>query len=141
MKLVTNVLLALLVILGPSSCKKDDNTEVTYSATLIGASEVPLNNSAATGTATLTFNTDTKVFKINVTHNVVNATAGHVHMGAVGTNGSALFPFVSIVSPITFTSTALSGAQEADLNAGLYYVNIHSVVFPGGEIRGQLIKK
>ena len=26
-----------------------------------------------------------------------------------------------------------------DLNAGLFYVNIHSAAFPGGEIRGQII--
>ena len=139
MKLVSNVLFALLVILGTSSCK-DDDKEVTYSATLNGASEVPANSSTATGTATLTFNTDTKVFEINVTHNVTGATAGHIHMGAVGTNGSALFPFVTVTSPITFTSAVLTGAQEADLNAGLFYVNIHSAAYPGGEIRGQLIK-
>ena len=42
------------------------------------------------------------------------------------------------------TSGAFNGvvnptpAQVADLFAGLYYVNIHSNVFPGGEIRGQL---
>ncbi|MEO6190140.1 MAG: CHRD domain-containing protein [Saprospiraceae bacterium] len=141
MNLVKNVLFTLLVISGMASCSKDDNSEVTYTATLNGASEVPANNSSATGTATLTFNKDTKVFKINVTHNVVNATAGHVHIGAIGTSGGVVFPFVTITSPISFTSTALTGTQEADLNAGLYYVNIHSLTYLGGEIRGQLIKK
>jgi hypothetical protein len=34
----------------------------------------------------------------------------------------------------------LTAAQEADLNAGLNYVNVHTSVFPGGEIRGQIIR-
>ena len=29
-----------------------------------------------------------------------------------------------------------SGAEQADLIAGLYYVNIHNVNFPGGELTG-----
>ena len=29
--------------------------------------------------------------------------------------------------------------QEANILAGLTYVNIHSQMFPGGEIRGQII--
>ncbi len=141
MKLVSSVFFALLVLLGSASCKKDDNPEVTYTATLNGSNEVPANNSTATGTATLTFNKDTQVFTLKVVHTVVNATAGHIHIGAAGTNGSVVFPFVSVASPINFTSSVLDGAQEDDLNAGLYYVNIHTATFPGGEIRGQLIKK
>ena len=29
-------------------------------------------------------------------------------------------------------------AQAADLLAGLWYINIHTAAFPGGEIRGQV---
>ncbi|MCH9672784.1 MAG: CHRD domain-containing protein [Gammaproteobacteria bacterium] len=34
----------------------------------------------------------------------------------------------------------LSAAQAADLQAGLWYINIHSDLFPGGEIRGQVLQ-
>jgi len=102
---------------------------------------VPANSSAATGTAILTFDTDTKVFTITVTHSIASPTNGHIHKAAAGENGPPVFPFTSFSSPINFTSGALDAAQEADLNAGLYYVNIHTSDFPPGEIRGQLIKK
>ena len=114
---------------------------ITLKATLNGASEVPPTNSTATGTATLTFNLTTKIFTITVTHNVVGANAGHIHVGAAGTApaNNIVFPLPSLISPITYTSPVLTAAQEADLKAGLYYVNIHTAAFPGGEIRGQII--
>ena len=112
----------------------------TFNATLNGASEVPGNNSTATGTAVLSFNNTTKIFSITVTHSIASPTGGHIHMAASGINGSVVFPFTNLVSPISFTSPALNAAQEADLKANLYYVNIHTAAFPNGEIRGQLLK-
>ena len=78
---------------------------------------------------------------LSVTHSIAAPTNGHIHKAAVGENGPPVFPFTSFTSPINFTSGVLDAAQEADLNAGLYYVNIHTGDFPPGEIRGQLIKQ
>ena len=44
-------------------------------------------------------------------------------------------------TPATFTTVALDATQEADLLAGLYYVNIHSAKEKNGEIRGNLTAK
>jgi len=125
------------------SCDKDDDTvpNVTFNATLNGTSEVPSNASAAIGLATLTYNPNTKIFSIGVTHNLAAVTGGHIHKGATGVNGEVVFPFLSNTSPIDYTSVALTDAQLSDLNAGLYYVNLHTASFPSGEIRGQLIKQ
>jgi hypothetical protein len=119
-------------------------TTVTYVATLNAASEVPPTTSAATGTATLTFNNTTKAFTITVTHNVVNPTMAHIHRGLAGDApaNNIVFPLNS-TSATTYTlSGTLTAAQEADLKAvpALYYVNIHTNANPTGEIRGQLIK-
>jgi hypothetical protein len=142
------ITLAVFFLLsGIVSCSSDDdptptpNPNVIFNATLNGASESTPNTSTATGTSTLTFNTTTKIFTITVSHTVATPTNGHIHKGAIGVSGSPVFPFVSFASPITYTSIALDASQEADLNAELYYVNIHSAAFPGGEIRGQLIKQ
>ena len=140
----------LILLLSFVSCSGDGDSEnrnpnpnpnpnlITFYATFNGASEVPQNTSAATGIAILIFNNTTKTFAITVRHNVVSATGGHIYVGAVGVNGPIVFPLTSLTYPITYTSPALNTAQEADLKAGLYYVNLHSTAFPGGEIRGQL---
>jgi Cu/Zn superoxide dismutase len=143
MKLLVQFSTILFLLFSMVSCDKDDDTiaNSTFKATLNGTSEVPSNASSATGTATLTYNPNTKVFTIGVTHNLAAATAGHIHKAAAGSNGDVVFPFTSITSPINFTSVPLSASQEADLNAGLMYVNLHTASFPGGEIRGQLIKQ
>jgi hypothetical protein len=145
MKHLIKILAFSILFAGIVSCSNNDNPapnpNVTFKATLNGASEVPANASTATGTATLIFNTTTKIFTITVTHDIAAPTNGHIHKGAVGVSGPPVFPFSSYTSPISYTSIALDATQEADLNAGLYYVNIHSAAFPGGEIRGQLIKQ
>lgn len=132
------------IILSVVSCKKDDTPpepNVVFKATMNGASETPANASAATGTATLTYNTTTKIFTVTVTYSGITPSAGHIHKGAVGVAGPVIFPFASVGSPINYTSPALDATQEADLMGGLYYVNLHTDAFKGGEIRGQLIKQ
>ena len=137
--------LILVLALGTCfiSCKKPTvsttNFYVSLNATMNGAKEVPANASAATGTATATYNRNTRILKVYVTWSGVTATQGHIHKGAVGVPGPVVFPFTSLVSPLNYESPALDAAQEADLLANLFYVNIHSAVFPNGEIRGQLI--
>ena len=37
-------------------------------------------------------------------------------------------------------TTAITALQGADLLSGLWYVNIHTATFPGGEIRGQITR-
>ena len=146
MKKFTILLSALFLLFSLSSCNNDDETTTgpsitTFTAAMImGTNEVPANNSTAMCSAELKFNNTTKVFTLTVTHNLSTITAGHIHKGAAGTNGGVVFPFTTLTSPFTFTSTALTAEQESDLMANLYYVNLHSPTFPGGEIRGQLIK-
>ncbi|SEG43554.1 CHRD domain-containing protein [Flavobacterium urumqiense] len=146
MKTLIRLFVILIFVSVIASCSNNDSSPspgpsiTTFNATLDGASEVPGNNSTATGTALLSFNNTTKTFSITVTHTIASPTGGHIHMGAVGVNGNVVFPFTNLVSPISFTSPALTAAQEADLKANLYYVNIHTAAFQTGEIRGQLIK-
>ena len=126
----------------------DDNNDdvvppqtTTFQATLNGSSETPANASTATGSSTLVFNNTTKIFTVTTTYTGLTVTGAHIHKGAVGVPGNIVFPFTVSPSPITFTSIALTAAEEADLFANLYYVNLHTTAYPGGEIRGQLMKQ
>ncbi len=111
---------------------------------LSGAQEVPPNNSPATGYASGTYDQSTRTLRIMVhAHGFEgNLTMGHIHRGAMGTNGPVVFNLNNTsgdprmwTSDNTFT---LTEAQEADFLSGLWYVNLHTTVYPGGEIRGQL---
>ena len=141
---VKQVLFVVLagILITAASCKKSTDPKVTFKAIINGASETPANASTASGTATLTYNKDTKIFTVVVTFSGITATSGHIHKGDVGVAGGVIFGFTSpVTSPVNYTSVALDATQDADLNANMYYVNIHSAAFPGGEIRGQLIKQ
>jgi hypothetical protein len=148
MKHLCKFLVIAVIAAGIVSCNKDDDTPpippdptIKFAASLSGSAEVPANTSTATGVATLTFDTTTKKFTLIVTHNIASPTNGHIHKAAAGSNGGVVFGFTTFATPIEYTSAVITAAQEADLRANLYYVNIHTAAFPGGEIRGQLIKQ
>ena len=131
-----------LIVFNLVSCKEDepDNIE-TYKATLNGGAETPPNSSTASGNATLTYDNITKVFTVVVTYTGMTVSNAHIHKAEVGVPGNVVFGFTSFPSPINYTSPVLTTEQETDLRAGLYYVNLHSTTYPGGEIRGQLTKQ
>ena len=115
---------------------------IGFKATLNGASERPNPNaSTATGSSTASFNITTKILNISTIYTGITPTAGHIHTGAAAVAGPITFGFAGLTSPIVFTTIPLTAVQEADLRANLMYVNLHTVAFPGGEIRGQLIKQ
>ncbi len=133
------VALSLLFV----SCGKDKEKDnmTTFKATLTGAQEVPSNTSTATGNTTLTYNGDTKTFTAVTAYMGLTPTMGHIHKAAAGTNGPVIFPFTNVMSPITITSAALTEAQVTALFKDSMYVNLHTTMHPGGEIRGQLKKQ
>lgn len=114
-----------------------------FSTILSGAAEVPPNASPGTGFASLTLNNAQTQLTYSITYSGLagTVTASHIHQAAVGANGGVIFGFSP---PIGTTSGAFGGviavspAQVATLFAGLYYVNLHTSAFPGGELRGQI---
>lgn len=117
---------------------------MTFKATGSGAQEVPPNTSKGTATVTATYNTATKVLTWDGTYSGLSgpATAAHFHKGAPGKNGGVVVPlFAGKTAKSPFKgSKKLTADQAKDLEAGLFYLNIHTAAHPPGEIRGQLTK-
>ena len=128
---------ALLAFAAPASAEMQN-----YKADLKGSSEVPPNQSAATGSVTATYDTDSKKlsWKGNYSGLSGTVTAAHFHGPAdPGKNAGVALPITPNTSPLEGSAT-LTDAQAADLLAGRWYVNVHTAANPGGEIRGQLTK-
>jgi hypothetical protein len=114
----------------------------TFTANLSGANEVPPNASTATGVAILTVDSEGGLtglpLQIGFSGLSSAQTGAHVHLGGAGVNGGVIHP-LPLGSPLNTTMDLADLFEIASLGAGDLYVNIHSVNFPGGEIRGQLI--
>lgn len=116
--------------------------ETKFMAMLTGTEEVPPTDSAGTGTANITWNSDTKVLSWSIEFSGLTgpASAAHFHGPAdPGANAGPQVPITDLESPSEGTAT-LSDEQAADLAAGKWYVNFHTEKFPNGEIRGQVMK-
>lgn len=108
-----------------------------FAGQLNGRNEVPPNASAANGAACVDI-TPSGTIRYRVTTTGVAATAAHIHRAALGVNGPVVFPLSGGPSIFAGETPVLTAAQLADLRSGLYYINVHSAAFPGGEIRTQL---
>ncbi len=114
-----------------------------FHATMNGASEVPPKQTAGSGEALATLDTTSKVLTYTVTFENLSgpATAAHFHgPAAAGANAGVAVPIggKAPTSPVHGTAT-LTDAQIKDLQAGMWYVNVHTAANPGGEVRGQVM--
>jgi hypothetical protein len=140
----TRAVFACLVVTGGLTIAAAAQAEtITYQADLAGARESPANDSGAKGHAVVKFDTDTKRLSWTVEYSDLSGMAmgAHIHGPAVaGTNAGILIPFQNPdKSPIT-GSAPIDDQGIQDLKDGRLYVNIHTMMHPGGEIRGQLLK-
>jgi hypothetical protein len=116
---------------------------LSYKVALKSASEVPPNTSGGSGTADVTYDTQTKQLKWKVSYSGLSgpATAAHFHGPAEpGKNAGVMIPIQNIATSPAEGSATLTDAQAADLMGGRLYVNVHTAANPGGEIRGQVTK-
>ena len=155
-------LLLLLAVAGLASAGDNNN----YAVHLDGATEVPANDSLATGQAIFKLSPDgTSLDYKLIVANLDNPVAAHIHVGPPGVNGPVVALLFSgapgtgtangVIAEGTVTAANLVGplagqpfsALVEALNSGNAYVNVHTNDgvpptntgpgdFPGGEIRG-----
>jgi hypothetical protein len=112
---------------------------------MTGSQEVPPNGSLGTGTLNATYDesSNSLIFTVNFSGLTTGTTAAHFHGPAPADSNAGVqigwTGFPTGVTSGTFSDTVtLSDTQEAQLLSGLWYANIHTTTFPGGEIRSQL---
>jgi hypothetical protein len=139
----TRIMLATLAIgaaigfAGPAFAEK-------MTIMLDGASEVPPNTSTGKGTAEIDYDAATKKLSWKVSYSGLTgpATAAHFHGPAEpGKNAGVKVAIPNIGTSPAEGSATLTDEQAAEFTAGKYYVNIHTAANPGGELRGQVVKK
>lgn len=144
-----------LGVLGPATATAHPTK---FRATLSGAEEVPPVTTQATGTASFKVSADGTELRFRlVVANITDVVQAHIHLGPVGVNAPVvaflLHPgeappglFNGELAKGTITAAdlvgPLAGHPLADLldamEDGNTYANVHTVVNPGGEIRGQI---
>lgn len=133
----------------------------TLTANLTGADETPTAlNTGAFGTATITLDVGARslTYRIDVFNLPSGVTASHIHVGGVGTTGPVIvnfappvtasndFAFSGSVPESQWVVRADQGIRSGDdviqaILGGNTYVNVHSSVNAGGEIRGKLTRQ
>lgn len=110
--------------------------ETQYTATINGA--MAGTASSAVGTASLTLNTAETELSYIIEYGALDGdeTVAHFHNAAPGVNGPVIEPLPA-GSPKVGT-WAVGIFEVGELNAGRIYINIHSTLYPGGEIRGNV---
>lgn len=124
------------------------NAGTLWVATMTGAGEPVPTGSTFTGTGFLLLNDAETSAAVYGNHTVPAgppgpnvATVGHIHRGPAGVNGPVIFPFATPpLSPFGPLTWAIPTADVANLKTGGLYFNIHNGQFPGGVIRGQIVR-
>ena len=118
--------------------------EMKAKANLTGAAEVPGpgdNNGGGTVQVTLNSDKNEVCYDLSV-KDLPEATAAHIHEGAVGKDGPVK---VGLDAPKGGSAKGCKSADAAVVkdimaNPANYYVNVHNAAYPKGALRGQLSK-
>jgi CHRD domain len=154
--------LAVAFCLNVAGAASDDDV-ITLRASLRGAHEVPAINSNGTASFTATIHEDGTInFTETFSNLTSNAILSHIHFGEehvaggvmiflCGGGGQPACPaaasgtFSGTITAANVTGPTAQGVTAGDLASALRairqgagYVNLHSVNFPAGEIRGQV---
>ena len=104
--------------------------------------ELNLNGSTPSGTALVVFDTDTNLLEWFILYEGLtgNPTAMHFHGPAgVGETAGVDLGIGDFDAESSSGSATLTADQAADLQSGLWYLNIHTAANGAGEIRGQVV--
>lgn len=114
----------------------------SFVTALSGAGESPAAGSpTGGGVAQVTISGTTVVYTLIVQGLASTPTAAHIHRGLLGASGPVVVPFPTpFVSGVSSGTTTITPQLAGEIlsNPSGFYVNVHTVEFPGGAVRGVL---
>jgi hypothetical protein len=124
-----------------------------FTAELSGDNELPPVNTESNGTITIQGSNQSLNYQLALS-DMTNVTAAHIHFGDDDENGKVVVTLLKSDNPAgleletlggNFTDEDVQGPLAGPLEQligfmgnGSTYVNVHSIDFPSGEIRGQI---
>jgi hypothetical protein len=117
------------------------STTVSVVAKLNAKQEVPaqvVKDTAAKGRFTGQLAGRKLTWKLTFSGLTGQATAAHIHMGAVGKAGNVVVALCAPCKSGVHGKATLTAAMKRALAHHKLYVNVHTAKNPNGEIRGQL---
>jgi CHRD domain-containing protein len=140
---VLRLSLAAAVVIGASTVGASGASALT--AVLTGAQQVGTpGDPDGFGTAAVEIVSPTKICFGIVVSKIDKPVEFHIHKGAKGTNGDVVIPFIPPKGGNPGTGSGCTSGVSTVLlnqikrNPTGFYVNVHTVKFPEGAIRGQL---
>ncbi|MFO1158895.1 MAG: CHRD domain-containing protein [Reyranellaceae bacterium] len=140
----TGLVLAVLLAAGCSAYLGEPRVAKTdFRATLSGASEVPSADSLASGYFEAVYRPSTKVleYRLNLVGLSSPITMGYLQ-GPAGPdeNAQQVAPInIPIYDSTIWDGVTLTPLQAEQVLAGRWYVNVLTINYPGGELRGQIL--
>ena len=159
---LTSLLFALLA--GTSSCEKNAEKKKTTDyekkdIPMTGAQETPATPTTALGSMDVFYSKETRMLSYTVRWSGLTDSVMLMHIHGLAPSGfpagvvqnivtasNSIYPQKTAGKYTFHKSGSLSGTlladgvavKEQDILNGMYYMNIHTTVYPGGEIRGQI---
>ena len=122
--------------------------EMAFMSELSGDAQVPPVETEAMGLADVTVDSEAMTVSWMVTYEGLSGEPVAAHFHGPATPEETAPPVIDITESLLDGadddrmegSAELTEEQMADLQAGLYYINIHTPENPDGEIRGQVVE-
>lgn len=115
--------------------------EVLFTARLTGAEEVPPVNTNASGGVGVILSRTRDEIRYDGAVQMLTATAAHIHEAPPGMEGNPVITLSITNAGILSGDAPMTAADVSALATGNWYVNVHTMANPGGEVRGQLERK
>jgi serine/threonine-protein kinase len=123
---------------GPAAAGASPIKSTTFSVALSSSAEVPKSiSSTSSGTVKVTIKGTSVCWDFTLT-GVQEPNAAHIHKGNASVSGPVVVPLGSGFKPKGCTTATAASVKEILADPASYYVNVHSLTFPDGAVRGQL---